>query len=380
MQDAAKSSERDTPDKNRQAEASRYSRDRRALFFLEMAISALLLLILVFTGLSRALSNILPRLPLALAAASFFVLLMLLYALITAPLSYFSGFVLPRRYGLIRQGPGGWVVDALKSLGLSLAVGSGITAAVYWLMSQTALWWLWAWLVALAASLILSVLAPVLILPLFFKTSPLPDGELRTRLLQLALKANLKIAGIYTVEFSTKTSTANAALMGLGRTRRIVLSDTILGTYSADEILVIMSHEMGHQKHGDTWRLFLFQGLILLGTFFAADIIMKWGVASLGYEGITDVAALPLFLLAVGAVGIITGPILSYFSRYLESQADLYALKLTGNPGAFISAMTRLTDQNLSEASPPRWVEILLDDHPSFRQRVDMARGYLLEG
>jgi STE24 endopeptidase len=271
-------------------------------------------------------------------------------------------------------------VDALKSLGLSLAVGSGITAAVYWLMSQTALWWLWAWLVALAASLILSVLAPVLILPLFFKTSPLPDGELRTRLLQLALKANLKIAGIYTVEFSTKTSTANAALMGLGRTRRIVLSDTILGTYSADEILVIMSHEMGHQKHGDTWRLFLFQGLILLGTFFAADIIMKWGVASLGYEGITDVAALPLFLLAVGAVGIITGPILSYFSRYLESQADLYALKLTGNPGAFISAMTRLTDQNLSEASPPRWVEILLDDHPSFRQRVDMARGYLTEG
>jgi STE24 endopeptidase len=137
-----------------------------------------------------------------------------------------------------------------------------------------------------------------------------------------------------------------------------------------------MGHEMGHQRNGDTLRLFVFQGLVLLGTFYLTSVLLKWGAVSLGYGGSSDVAALPLFLLIVGGLGLLTGPLLAFFTRRIESQADLYSLKLTDNPGAFISAMSKLTDQNLSEAEPPRWVEVLLDDHPSYRQRVDMARKY----
>ena len=146
------------------------------------------------------------------------------------------------------------------------------------------------------------MLAPVLILPLFFKSRPLPEGELRTSLEDLADRAKLKIQGIYTVEFSEKTSTANAALMGAGATRRILLSDTLVDKYSGDEILTVMGHEMGHQRHGDTIRLFAFQGFILLATFYFTALLLKVGTSSLGYSGINDAAALPLLLLIIAAV------------------------------------------------------------------------------
>ncbi len=364
------------PDEARQAQARRYSRLKRRLYLIELVFSTFLLMLLVFTGLSRVISDRL-QLPFIPSAIAYFLLLMLAYTLLSFPLSYYSGYVLPRRYGLIRQSFTGWLADALKGGILSLLLGSAIVAAIYWLMRSTALWWLWAWAVAMFISLFLSMLAPVVILPLFFKTRPLADGELRRSLEELASKAGLRIQGIYTVEFSTKTSTANAALMGVGHTRRIILSDTLIGTYSTDEILVVMGHEMRHQHHNDTLRLFLFQGSVLLATFYITSVLLGWLTGLLGYRGITDVAALPLLLLIIGAVGIVTGPVLASFSRYLESQADLYALKLTNNPLAFISAMSKLTDQNLSEANPPRWVELLMDDHPSYRQRVDMARAYL---
>ena len=375
MLEQSSTHDKTAPDEARQVKARRYSRLKRSLYFIELVISAVLLGILAFTGLSRTLSGPI-QLPPILSAVAYFILLMVAYALLTIPLSYFSGYFLPRRYGLIHQSLAGWLADALKGGVLSLVLGSAIVGAVYWLMDRTPLWWLWAWLIAMVISLVLSILAPIVILPLFFKTKPLPAGELRSRLEELALKAGLKIKGIYTVEFSAKTSTANAALMGVGHTRRIILSDTLIDTYTIDEILVVMGHEMGHQRHNDTLRLFVFQGLILLGTFFLTGLLMNWLTVTLGYGGPADFAALPLFLLIVGAVGIITSPALAAFSRYLESQADLYALKLTGNPQAFISAMSKLTDQNLSEANPPRWVEVLMDDHPSYRQRVDMARNY----
>jgi STE24 endopeptidase len=228
----------------------------------------------------------------------------------------------------------------------------------------------------MAISVLLSGLAPLVILPLFYKTRPLADGELRDRLLELAARAGLEINGIYAVEFSDKTSTANAALMGMGRTRRILLSDTLIDSYTTEEILTVMGHEMGHQRHRDTLRLFVFQGLILLLTFYLAATLMRALTPALGYGGITNAAALPLLIMIIAVLGLITAPLLAVFSRYLERQADLYTLRLTGMPDAFVSAMARLTDQNLAEAAPPRWVEVLMDDHPSYRQRVDMAQRF----
>ncbi len=179
------------------------------------------------------------------------------YALITAPLDYYSGLVLPRRYGLSRQTAVNWLGDHLKTGGLGLLLGSVLVSLSYWLLSITPqYWWLWGWSVVMLISLVLSILAPVVILPMFFKTKPLDGGEIKDRLEKPAQQAHVKIGGIYTVEFSAKSTTANAALMGAGATRRILLSDTLLDKYTPPEIAVIMAHEMGHQRHRDMLRLF----------------------------------------------------------------------------------------------------------------------------
>jgi STE24 endopeptidase len=360
----------------RQAQARRYARLRRWLSAFELGFSTLLLLLLVFTSLSESLAGRL-GLPNVLSAVVYFLFLLVAYSLITAPLSYYTDYVLPRRYGLSTQKFPGWLMDQFKGLLLSLVLGAGLVAAIYWLLDLSpGLWWLWTWVVSMTVSLILSVLMPVLILPLFYKTRPLQAGVLRTRLEELVAKSGLKVKGIYTAEFSAKTTTANAALMGLGSTRRIVLADTIIGRYTPEEIVVVMGHEIGHQHNRDMLRLFCFQGTILLVTFYVTSLLLRLGVDSLGYKGINDPAALPLLLLISGVMGLLSGPALAAFTRTVESQADRYALDITQDPASFISSMSRLTDQNLAEASPPRWVELLMEDHPSYRQRVAMARRY----
>jgi STE24 endopeptidase len=363
------------PDSGRQQQAKRYANTKRGLYFAELLLTATLLIMLVLTPLSKDFARLL-SFGTVLSALFYFLALMAGYTLVTFPFKYYAGYVLPRRYGLTHQELPGWLGDNLKAGILSLMLGSGIVVAVYLLMEASGLWWLWIWLIAMSISLALSVLAPVLVLPLFFKSRPLPEGELRNELEELAARAKLKVQGIYTVEFSEKTSTANAALMGAGRTRRILLSDTLTNKYTNDEILTVMGHEMGHQRHGDTVRLLVFQGAVLLATFYIASLLLSLGARLLGYGAITDVAALPLLLLIIAVLGLIFSPLLSTFSRFVESRADMYALEITGKPEAFISAMTRLTDQNLGEAEPPRWVELLMDDHPSYQNRVAMARKY----
>ena len=193
----------------------------------------------------------------------------------------------------------------------------------------------------------------------------------------MALEAQVKVGGIYTVKFSAKkNTTANAALMGAGVTRRTLLSDTILGKYTPSEIAVIIAHEMGHQCHRDMLRLFIFQGIVLLVSFYFSALFFQALADGFGFTGVSDAAALPLLILVFGLMALVMTPLTAFFTRTIEFQADLFAIKLTSDPGAFISAMAKLTDQNLAEGEPPRWVETLLDDHPSYRQRVAMAQRF----
>jgi Zn-dependent protease with chaperone function len=362
-------------DAARQAEAKRFARIRRYLSFLDYLLGSAFLVILVFTNLSTQLIAHL-TMPAPAGAVIYFLGLMAAYALITAPLDYITGYILPRRYGLLRQTLSGWLADHMKSAFIGLAFGSALVALAYWLLSVTPLWWLWGWVIVMLVSLVLSVLAPVLILPIFFETTPLPEGEVKQRLLALAGRAGIKVKGIYSVEFSTKTTAANAALIGLGSTRRIIISDTMLDKYTPPEIDVVMAHEMGHQQHRDMLRIFVFQGVVLVTTLWLSGLLFRGLVDNFGYAGLADPAALPLLVIAVGFIGIFSSPLLASFTRMAESQADHYALELTGDPDSFISAMSRLTDQNLAEAAPPRWVEVLLDDHPSYRLRLSMAERF----
>ncbi len=368
-----------TLDTSRQEQAKEYARIGRRLFVAELVFGAAYVLLWVVSGLSPWLRDqiylLTPSLWLALPL--FAVGFGLPYTILTAPLNYYSGFVLPHRYGQSTQSLGDWLLDQLKGLALSGVLGLIVLLVIYGLLAIAPhTWWLWAALVMLLFSVLLSNLAPVLIFPLFYKYKPLDDAELVTRLTRLAEAAGTRVNGVFAFDMSSKTVAANAALMGLGSTRRIVLGDTLINQFTHDEIETVLAHELGHHVHRDLPLGILVQsGLTLIG-FWLADALMRWGVAAFGYAGLADPATLPLLLVALALFGLVTMPLGNAWSRWREVLADRYALETTGKPQAFINAMTRLANQNLADAEPPPWVEFLLHSHPSINKRVALAQRY----
>ncbi len=371
-------------DPARQEQARRYARQRRWLSLVNLAISALLIGVLLLSGLNFWLRDALaPRAggwePVAgwqpLLVAAYFLVLALAVTIIDLPLSYYGAYVLPHRYGLSTQSRGGWTWDLTKGLALSLVFEVVAVVFVYWLLAVSPeWWWLWIGVAALLVSVILANLAPVLLLPLFYKLTPLPEGEVRAKTLALAAQARTRVRGVYSMNRSAKTTAANAAVMGLGNTRRIVIGDTLLDRYTPDEIEVVVAHELGHQVHWDIPKLIAVQSVVTLGGFYLASLALNAVVANVpGYSGLSDPATMPLLAAVLGVFGLLILPLNNGFSRLVESQADGYALNLTGKVDAFKSAMTRLANQNLAELTPPAWVEFFLYDHPSTGRRLAFA-------
>jgi STE24 endopeptidase len=366
-------------DIKRQELAKRYNRLMRRLSFVELAVVGILLLVLVFGGVSARISYFL-SFPQPWASALYFVILMAGLGIIMMPLTYYQGFILPRRYGLSHQKLGAWLADRAKASALGALLGLGIVVVVYWLLDRfPGIWWLWASILLFLLILLLTRLTPTLLLPIFFKLKPLSDAELKQRLINLAKRSQAQIAGVFTIDLSSKGTTANAMLAGLGKTRSIILSDTLLQQYTAEEIEVILAHELGHHIHQDIAKLIAVQAVMILLTFYVADLILKASLIPFDFQGIADVSAFPLLFLSLAVFGLIVTPFINAYSRYIETSADQAALELTAAPGAFITAMTKLTDQNLTVAEPSRWVELLFYDHPPYTKRVGLAHRYNLK-
>jgi STE24 endopeptidase len=363
-----------TLDEGRQEAARQLARQHRRLMVLEMGLSAVLVIGFLLTGASFWLKDLLQGghivAPGALVAA-YVALAFLGYSLITAPLSWYGGFVLPHRYGLSTQSASGWVEDEMKSLVLGLLLGIPVAEVIYWLLrTYPDTWWVWAAVFLIFFAVLLGHLAPVLITPLFYKLTPLTDADLIERIRRLADTAHTRIAGVYTINLSARTTAGNAMVMGLGASKRIALGDTLYADYSPQEIETIIAHELGHQVHHDLELGIIVQSLLFLGGMYVAQLFLRAGVGYFGFSGPGDIAALPLLLLAVGLFSLITMPLINGYSRWRESLADRYAVQTTRNPLAFARAMIRLANQNLSEADPPRWVVWLLYSHPPVKDRV----------
>jgi len=360
----------------RQVKARKYAQARRYLTAADLALAGTLLPTVIFSGLSISFRELL-SLPVIPGAIIYFLLLTLSFGVLSTPIDYHRGFVLPHRYGLSRQRFTSWFADEVKAGVISLALGAGIVAVLYWFItSLPSIWWLLSWGVIVLLSVIMTNLAPIIIVPLFFKMKPLDNTDLKLRLEQLVQRVGVRVSGIYTIELSIKVNIANAALMGLGNTKRIVLSDTLLQQYSLPEIEVITAHELGHHLNSDTFRLLVIQSTIWLIGFYVTGLALKFSVMPLGFNGISDIAAFPLLVLIFAIFSLLISPLTTTYRRHLEVNADEYALRLTDNPEAFINTMTKLTDQNLTEAEPRHWVELLSHDHPSYSRRVEHARRY----
>ena len=365
------------PDSARQQKAREYSRLLRRGSFIELGIGGTLLLALLFTPVSTTLASLL-AFPFPVSAVLYLLTLAAGYGVIVAPLSYYYDFVLPHRYGLSKQALASWLRDKIKASGLQLLLGLCLVIIVYWLIGNLpALWWLAAAVIMFLVSLILTWLTPTFLIPLFFKLKPLEEGELKEKLVNLARRAGVDISECLTMDLSSKATTANAMLSGWGKSRRIIFSDTLLQGYSWDEIEVTLAHELGHRLHHDITKLIGIQAATFLLAFYLANLALSAGVVLFSLQGISDIAGLPWLILVLAMLMLVLQPALNWYNRRAETAADETALALSDNPQGFIGLMTKLTDQNLSEAEPSRWVKLLFYDHPTYNERVKLAHNYI---
>lgn len=361
------------------ARARVYHRRQLALSTLGLVLSVAYLLVLIEARGAERLADGLARWTGAwwLELGGVFVVLAGGHRLLTLPLAWLGGYWLPRRFGLLHQPLSRWVWDVTKAALIGGALALAAVELVYGLLRATAWWWLWGAGAFLAGYALLALVAPIWLVPLFYRLTPLSEGPLRARLLALAARVGVPVTEVCVVDQSRKSRTANAAVTGLGRTRRILLFDTLLREFTPDEVEAVLAHELAHQLHGDIRRGVLVQGALTLVTFWVADAALRWGVGWLGLDGASDVAGLPLFGLVVLVVGLGTLPLANGWSRHVERRADRFALRTIADPRAFIGSMERLATLNLAERDPHPLEEFFLYSHPSIGRRIAVARQFL---
>ena len=361
--------------------ATRYHRLGRRAGVLSTVWSGVMLVGLLLTGASVGLrawvAGLVGPNP-AFVTALYVLVLSIAFDAAMLPFSFYRGFLLERRYGLSTETIRHWLSDHAKAIIIGVLFAECAALFVYFLLRHwPAAWWALAGGGYAVVAIALVTLAPVVLLPLFFTFKPLEKDALRDRLTALASKAGTRIMGVYEWTLSDRTKKANAALTGMGQTRRILLSDTLLSEYSDDEIEVILAHELAHHVHRDIWTSVFFDMALTFAGFFGAHFVLQRGVPLFGLTGIADPAGIPILLLTGGVIGLCVKPVMNAVSRSHERRADRYALKMTENPSAFITAMKRLGQQNLAEDSPSKLVQAFFYTHPPIRERLRAAESWV---
>ncbi len=359
------------------ARARRYHQRQFALTLIDLALGVLLLAWWSWSGAAVRLAALLEaRLGVPTAVVAGMALAVgASQILLTFPLDVVAGFLLPRRAGLLTQRFGGWLGDRAKALLVGGGLGLLAIEIIYGLLRWSPdRWWLWASGVLAAGLVLLAAALPRWLIPLFYKLTPLDEPLLRQRILALAARMGVRAAAVVVADFSRKGRTANAAVVGLGRSRRILVSDTLLREFPADEVEVVLAHELGHHARRHVAQGLVIQSLLLVAALWAADQTLRASAAALGLTGPGDPAGLPLLALVLSALGLLTTPVVAAWSRRLEREADRVALDVSGTPDAFVAAMERLGQLNFAERRPGRLRELLFATHPSIEARIAAGR------
>jgi STE24 endopeptidase len=364
-------------------EARQYNHIKRWLEVADLVIGLVFLALLLVTGWNRILRDISVK-----AGGDHYALRLFIFVLFLSVISKvlgfgldFYSFRLEHRFNLSNQRLGSWIKDEIKGWVLGLVLATVVAEIIYGLIRTSPThWWIIAWLVFIAMFVLFAQIAPVVLFPLFYKFVPLQNVELKARLMRLGERAGTKIRAVYEWKLSEKSRKANAALTGLGQTRRIIIADTLLQNYNDDEIEAVMAHELGHHVHGHILKSILIEAVVTLAGFWAANWVLQYATKDLQqvtkFWYLADFANLPLLVLVSSVLSILLMPALNAYSRIAERQADLYCWKSVPSVTPFITAMEKLTAQNLSERSPSRIVEILFHSHPPISKRIAAAEAW----
>lgn len=355
------------------SQSKEYNRYKLGIGIASSLLSFLFLLLIVLTGVSTAIARFLesslhhPYLAVIVFAA----IIGVAEAVLTFPFSFYSGFVLEHRFHLSNQSLFAWSVEKLKGLLVAVPIGLAVLLLLFFCLRTWGEWWWIAVGIGLTVlSVILARLAPILILPLFYTLTPINEGTLSKRLRALCDERGLTIEGIFRFNLSKDTKKANAGFTGIGKTKRIILGDTLVDEFTEDEVVTVFAHELGHYRHHHIWLGMLAGAISTFGGLFVAALLCRWSYGFVGIIGPADMAGLPLLALWLLLYALLTSPLTAMLSRRWEYQADAYAVQSTHNATAFSAALRRLASMNLADPDPHPLVEFLFYGHPSISKRV----------
>ena len=381
------SEKRDTPKSDRfevhvTDEMVRHSRLSDTLYFVGTAWSFGSLLLLLATGLSRRMRDTAARFskrPIVVDVL-YIALFTVAMAILNFPLSYYAGFVVPHQFDLTDQSFLSWMSDMLKGMGVAMALGAAVGAGALLIIRRVRRWWFALWLASIPLIVLLVVVQPIVLDPIFNKFEPLRDAVLKQKLLDLASRAGIEGSRVYQVDKSKQTKTMNAYVNGVGPTNRIVMWDTLLAKMSHDEVLGVMGHEMGHYVLQHIWKGLGFSVGVSFLVLFVMQKIHDRGLRTLGprwgFDRAGDPASVPWLLLIAGVTSFLLSPVIAGYSRHVEHEADVFALELTHLNEPLATAFVKFAEDSKRDPRPHPFIRFWLYSHPPIAERIPFALSY----
>jgi STE24 endopeptidase len=364
-------------DSSKRALAARYENVKLVLGFIDGTLVPIAFsLLLLFSGASIRLSSLLGSITNSywISLGLYLAIFIILLQIVETPLSFYSGFVVDHSFRLSTQTVKGWFLDELKGLGIEVIFAVLAGAVLYYLIRTTPLWWIVAAIIFALFSIFLSTILPYLILPIFYKVTPVSDEQLKGELLEMSTRMGVKnIDRVLVADESSKSVRANAFFSGVGKSKAIVLFDTLLNNFTRREIATVVAHELGHYVNKDIWKEAFTSGLFLIPPFFVADYALRSSASNLGLTNIADPAGVPLIIAVLIVMNFTLQPFINAISRFVERRADEFALRAIDDPVAQASAERRLADLSLGVDTPKKIVELLFYTHPPSSKRIKLA-------
>jgi STE24 endopeptidase len=362
-------------DETMYARSVSYSVTREKFSLVAAGVSSAALLAVVLSGFMGLVDDAVRSLPIHpyFQGVLFIAAIALLFWIVGAPLSLYSTFSIEARFGFNKTTPRLYVLDTLKGLGLSAVLGIPVLLGLFWFMDKTGrFWWIWAFGATAAFQLVMSVLSPLVIAPLFNKFTPLPDGELKEGIVALAQRLGFRTKGIFAVDSSKRSRHSNAYFTGLGRVKRIVLFDTLVAASSKEEILAVLAHEIGHEKRNHVKKGIAVSLALSLVGFWIVSVLLPWRplYAAFGFHQPGYHALLVLLAFCSGPFTFFLQPLFSLRSRKQEYEADRFAVEGVGGAAGLKSALLRLSKDNLSNLAPHPLYSFFHYSHPTLAERI----------
>jgi len=362
-------------DKEELKEINQYTIDNNRFSIIETCTGKIVFLFIILSGILPCLAGALSGISFIPAGLLFFAVPVILSALASLPFGYYHSFIIEEKYGFNTQTVKIWITDLVKSLLLTCMLGGILLSSLLIIVSYTGrFWWLWIWGFFLLFQLLMTILYPTVIAPLFNKFTPLEDLDLAAKIEEMAEKEGLNISGIFQMDASKRSKHTNAYFSGLGKTKRIVLYDSLIQSHDLEEILAVLAHEIGHFKKHHIKKQLIITSLSSLVFFFLLSKMIAWEGLFHGFGFSVMPAYAGLFLAGVflEPAGFFFAPVGMAVSRKFEREADLYCVRIIKNRKPFIRALKKMAKENLANLNPHPLYVLFHYSHPPLLERIKL--------